>query len=450
VERLADAVDYAYALGLLKFVSPGKLSHAPFTLQPAPIPADAHARSGPLTSISSLLAFRIGTDPDFLSHALEEVARVDEFTAWLLALSQEVPPGSTQPLELLISRNDFFLQQSTGDALVDLRQVEFNAIAASYPGLSGLTHDLHAALWLERSKRLVANDPLTGLCDGLAAAVARHGTPGADVIMVVQADETNIFDQRLIELRLAQRGIPLRRLTLEHIAAHGQLREGHLLVNGKACAVAYFRAGYAPADLATDRARRGRSLLEHSDAVVVPRIGVHLAGTKKVQQILTDGRILERYLDKSSAQRLSATFAGLWEPEALIATPQGEIPAWRAAMAAPDRFVLKPQREGGGNNFYDEDISRVLKDSTHRERAGYILMERIHPMPHDAVLVREGKPTQTTCVSEIGRFGVLLAEQGRVLINHDIGYLVRTRDHQLREGGVSAGFGHLSSLEIVS
>lgn len=31
------------------------------------------------------------------------------------------------------------------------------------------------------------------------------------------------------------------------------------------------------------------------------------------------------------------------------------------ALDAPERFVLKPQREGGGNNLYGEDIRMVIK-----------------------------------------------------------------------------------------
>lgn len=30
------------------------------------------------------------------------------------------------------------------------------------------------------------------------------------------------------------------------------------------------------------------------------------------------------------------------------------------ALDAPDKFVLKPQREGGGNNLYGEDIRCVI------------------------------------------------------------------------------------------
>lgn len=47
------------------------------------------------------------------------------------------------------------------------------------------------------------------------------------------------------------------------------------------------------------------------------------------------------------------------------------------ARASPDDFVLKPQREGGGNNLYGEQIPERLKDE--RGLAAYILMQRIRP-----------------------------------------------------------------------
>ena len=49
----------------------------------------------------------------------------------------------------------------------------------------------------------------------------------------------------------------------------------------------------------------------------------------------------------------------------------------RMALASPERFVLKPQREGGGNNVYGADIRPVLERLQHsRERTAYILMDR--------------------------------------------------------------------------
>ena len=48
-----------------------------------------------------------------------------------------------------------------------------------------------------------------------------------------------------------------------------------------------------------------------------------------------------------------------------------------AAAAEPERFVLKPQREGGGNNLYAEELRAKL--ATGEGLAAYILMQRIQP-----------------------------------------------------------------------
>ena len=47
------------------------------------------------------------------------------------------------------------------------------------------------------------------------------------------------------------------------------------------------------------------------------------------------------------------------------------------AANSPERFVLKPQREGGGNNLYGEELRERLADR--RGLAAYILMQRIQP-----------------------------------------------------------------------
>jgi glutathione synthase len=66
---------------------------------------------------------------------------------------------------------------------------------------------------------------------------------------------------------------------------------------------------------------------------------------------------------------------GLWSLDDL------EDPATREVLAQaqsnPDDFVLKPQREGGGNNLYGQQLSERLQDK--RGLAAYILMQRIRP-----------------------------------------------------------------------
>lgn len=47
------------------------------------------------------------------------------------------------------------------------------------------------------------------------------------------------------------------------------------------------------------------------------------------------------------------------------------------AEAAPDDFVLKPQREGGGNNLYGAELAARL--AQREGLAAFILMQRIRP-----------------------------------------------------------------------
>jgi len=81
------------------------------------------------------------------------------------------------------------------------------------------------------------------------------------------------------------------------------------------------------------------------------------------------------------------------------------------AIANPSNYVLKPQREGGGNNVYGEDVGtylRKIKDTD--ERSAWILMERINPPLQRNYMIRPNlpEPIYTDIVSELGVFGVVI------------------------------------------
>lgn len=44
-----------------------------------------------------------------------------------------------------------------------------------------------------------------------------------------------------------------------------------------------------------------------------------------------------------------------------------------------EAYVLKPQREGGANNYFGEDIDRVIGEFSLEELSSHILMKRIFP-----------------------------------------------------------------------
>ena len=79
-------------------------------------------------------------------------------------------------------------------------------------------------------------------------------------------------------------------------------------------------------------------------------------------------------------------------------------------MANPEKYVLKPQREGGGNNVYGEDIRPFLEQiKNSQERSAYILMDKIQPPVTKNYMIRPGaKPLLANCVSELGIFGYVI------------------------------------------
>lgn len=138
--------------------------------------------------------------------------------------------------------------------------------------------------------------------------------------------------------------------------------------------VVYYRSAYTPDQIPTKKEWDARLMIERSQAIKCPSIQYHLAGTKKVQQALAKPGALELFL--SEAKKITAcrdVFTGLY---ALDFDEAGEE-AIQMALDNPDRFVLKPQREGGGNNIYGEEIKdAILKMKDSKERTAWILMER--------------------------------------------------------------------------
>jgi glutathione synthase len=185
-------------------------------------------------------------------------------------------------------------------------------------------------------------------------------------------------------------------------------------------------------------------------------MALQLAGAKKVQQELAKEGVLEDFLlgdrpdvggqvSQKDVDAVRETWTGLWP---LDDTPLGRE-ALNLARTQPERFVLKPQREGGGNNIYRTDIPSYL-DKLDAEpcapgdppkREAYILMELITPPEgvHNW-LVRggEGKARLADVVSELGVYGVSLFG-GKNTVNRLAGTLLRTKGRESDEGGVAIG-----------
>mmetsp|Transcript_13813 Transcript_13813/g.15956 ORF Transcript_13813/g.15956 Transcript_13813/m.15956 type:complete len:555 (+) Transcript_13813:2-1666(+) len=417
-----------------------------------------------------------------------------------------------------IHRSDYMLHSSPNDDMnknsYQLKQVELNTIASSFACLSCKIATMHQYLssryrteidgFLQNNRKRVIDDTINDSGNaspsaGVPVNPALEEIPFAIkiaynryverflltasktdeqppvVLFVVQDGETNTIDQRLLEFALWEaHQIPVVRRTLTQL--HSELsvdnKDGALKLlkptGGKPddkeiqeIAVVYFRAGYAPTDYDGENGIewKARLTLEASRATKCPCLGYHLAGTKKVQQELARPGVLERFFpEKNEAEKVAAMracFAGLYSC-GNDATSE-DIKAIRDVLdGGHSKYVLKPQREGGGYNFYGKDLADKLRKNISwtgevlelsEDLAEFILMQRLFPPQQKAVLMRGGKIQGTgDSISELGSFGTLVVDSnGKVIHNRYAGFLLRTKFSNVDEGGVASGFATLSS-----
>ena len=76
-------------------------------------------------------------------------------------------------------------------------------------------------------------------------------------------------------------------------------------------------------------------------------------------------------------------FKGIWSLENFD-TDKNVAQVIEKAIKYPHNYVMKPQKEGGGNNFFDDEIPRLLNEMVQKpdlagEMRTYLIMERINP-----------------------------------------------------------------------
>ncbi|CAN4111192.1 unnamed protein product [Withania somnifera] len=425
--------------------------HAPVALLPMSFPENHWKQACEVAPIFNELVDRVSQNGEFLQQSLSRTKNVDPFTSRLLDIhSKMLEINKIEEIRLGLHRSDYMLDEQTKLLL----QIELNTISSSFPGLGCQVSELHRSLIQQYKEhieldpnRIPTNNAVDQFSEALYKAWSEYGDSRAVVMFVVQTEEPNMYDQHWLSASLRERHqVTTIRKTLAEVDALGELQQdGTFIVDGQAVAVIYFRAGYAPSDYHSESEWKARLLMEQSRAVKCPSISYHLAGTKKIQQELAKPNILERFLEnKDDIAKLRKCFAGLWSLD--------ESDTVKDAIERPGLYVMKPQREGGGNNIYGEDVREALlklqKEGTGSD-AAYILMQRIFPNVSHSILMREGIPHKEQTISELGIYGSYLRNKTEVLINEQAGYLMRTKVSSSNEGGVAAGFAVLDSIYLV-
>jgi glutathione synthase len=146
-------------------------------------------------------------------------------------------------------------------------------------------------------------------------------------------------------------------------------------------------------------------MIERSLTIKAPNIQYHLCCLKKIQQKLSEPNALEKFIsDSSVVKMLRATFVKQYQLD------ENNTELMKSMIDNAESFVLKPQREGGGNNIYGNDIKQLYeKMSDKTELRKYVLMERIKYVDTENYFIRPKKKTEKqNVIVELGILGITI------------------------------------------
>uniref|UniRef100_A0A183C256 Glutathione synthetase n=1 Tax=Globodera pallida TaxID=36090 RepID=A0A183C256_GLOPA len=457
-------IEWAHNNGLILRASEYKTTSdiaefAPVSLFPSPFPHQAFDQIVAVHTAMQLLYFRVGNDLEFLLNAYNDVIETDRHIREMVKIVREAhEEGIKQPITLLIMRADYMLnslKDSENDneqqQQLEVKQIEVNTGAILALGIDHRTTELHRQV-LKRAGLNTSNSPDnvgdSNLAESLFMAWKAFDNPKALMVFYVSAFSPYKFDLHQLARKLKR--LSNDQMDIEHVSLKDgptQLQLGDdfsLLLNGKVVGVIYSCISalgtVLPAELL-----EVRRTIERSTAIKAPSLAHAISSSKKIQQLLAMPGAVERFFpDPADADKVAAireTFAELWGLDKNDDATERLI---ENAIEHPEKYVLKPNRECGGNNFYDEKLADKLRSLPQNERVSYILMQKLNPTTFKNYFLRPfHEPKLSTVVGELGIYGTLMGNilDGSVQHNVQSGHLLRTKLAGVNEGGISVGTG---------
>ena len=311
------------------------------------------------------------------------------------------------PIKCFFLRNDFFKIKELG-----MKVVEYNTVSVAFLAASQV---ISKELGGEKCTGL--DNIISFLSEACKLHAEYYEIPiGVCVLMLVtEKDITNgNCEQDLLVQHMTFVGIKVIKSSFGKELQIKTGSDGHLYVGDQLINLVYLRTGYTP--FAPEELEQRREI-ESSKAVKVNPINTQLIGMKLVQANLSENVSVVK----------PAKFDKFGVKICQLSKYTGPL----------ENMILKNNNEGGNGSCVYDEIPSFVKKLTDKEKRGWIVMERLHPIVHNEKLV-----------SEIGIGGGILSLNGKILRNEYIGYLVRTKDQMEKGGGVTAGFSKINSLKI--
>uniref|UniRef100_A0A914HNX7 Glutathione synthetase n=1 Tax=Globodera rostochiensis TaxID=31243 RepID=A0A914HNX7_GLORO len=429
---------------------------APSSLFPSPFPRQPFEQALAVQKAMNELYFRIGTDFEFLQEAYKDVIEADEHFRNMMDMLKSVhEEGIKQPITVIFQRADYMLNvikgQNGEEPTYEIKQLEVNC-----GSIAGTSLDRHATelnhVMLKKAgfhaapEDLPENWPDKAQIESIKMAWELYGNPDAIVVIMITNISQTVFDARFFETeldRISDGKIKVARVTLSGCAIRCSLDENsNLLLDGREVAVLnsrYSALGFMPGV----HVMNVRKMIERSQAIKIPSAFVGFSCSKKVQQLLAEQGMVERFFpnenDAETVKAIRQTFTGLWSLDKEDKATQDRI---EDAIANPNNYVLKTNMECGECNYFDEQLANKLKEITPAKRPYYVLMQKLRPMPIKNIMIHPFTPSKIdTMVSELGVYGVLLGNMLTKEVKHNVqqGHLLKTKLETANEGGITKG-----------
>ena len=386
---------------------------------------------------------------------------------WLLALlaklefSQSVPgqiwrtlrniysagAESTSSTQLVVNRN---LMLNRHDFMLDQQQqwqwVESNPIAA---GMGPLNAQYLALIAQYRPGSYAANDAVkvqaTLLADAAIAQTRTHKSRTHQstthraplMLIVVEGDEDNIFDQRLLCDEVQRLGVRVERVTISELMQSELSGNNQLLWQTQPVDLLYWRTGYNPSPELNDDYWHFRARLESTAVSQCPTLLGQLTGSKWFQHQFSKA-LLHDSTTVAAKFAIAPDEVNLLKQAVVQSFGVNELSAARIKELITAGYWYKTQQEGGGNVARGQAALDKSNQADHAD----ILMAPINAAIRQEAFtsLRRNNTTVTTeHISELGIFSLGdTADYG--------GYLCRTKPALNNEGGVHRGGAVLDTI----
>lgn len=423
----------------------------PVAFCPAFIKKSVYDTAREETKIQNNLWMKLVYNPDFLLEQCKELEKDDDFVMRFTNIIRKVKDSKIkQGLKLAISRNDVMLQ---GDQFY---QVEFNLIASSLGPISQRHSQalgrLNSIFGDSKEQEKLSEAQLSNneefLFKAMKDTYEAYGNPKAVIVMVARK-EKNVFDQYAPQTLLLQAGINYRRYTFEELAELMEIDAdtGVARVMGEEVCLFYFRDGYMP-DQYTDKTWEVREKIELSKAVKCPDASLQLVNMKYFQYVLNNkAHWLKFGMSEEQFAICRKSFCDIFSLSD-FGDDKAKMLSHIENNGGLDEWVLKPQREGGANNFFGQHIKEQIDKCSIEELKAFILMRKIHASVQMGIHCDWKSVRVREVIHEFGFFQYNLWRDNSPVSTAQGGTLVRTKINGVDEGGVGMGFAVINSVQL--